>query len=254
MKIKHLTYLTILAAAMPLAEGLVMAQTVTLDTEQGVYPGLGGGEFTAFTSQSGNYLANYNTVDATYNGGFETFCLETGVDFSPGTQYYYTLGTVTQPKPANGTGSALSLTVGAAYLYYEFASGGFGSQFDYTYGSSGRLADDNLLQAAIWALQGGQSYGNYPSGTAGNPYYTDAINAYGSLAAAQAAYGGADVQVLQMWTTYSGGVYSGAAQNQLVLTGGGPPPEPTVPDGGMTVVLLGGALIGVQVMRRKLVA
>ena len=211
--------------------------TVTLDADSGVYPGIGGGEFTAVTQTGPSYINNY-AADATYSGGFETFCLETGVDFTPGTTYYYSLGNVTQPVPVTGTGSATPLSAGAAWLYSEFAKGTL-SGFDYTYGST-RQGDDNLLQSAIWAFQG-QSYGSYPYGGAGNTYYDEAVTALGGVTAATANYTGTSVEILQMWTGTD--MSSGeAAQNQLVL----------VPDGGLTVALLGFALVGLQGLRRKL--
>lgn len=236
--------------------------TVTLDAYSGVYPGLGGGEFTAYTSV--DYLGNY-AASAQYDGGFQTFCIETGVDFTPGnspwnnnTPYYYTLGTVSQPLSGGGTGSATSLSLGAAFLYYEFATGNLDNLenniFNYTYGSA-RQSDDNLLQAAIWAFQGGQSYSGYPNGGAGNPFYNLAVNDLTALGlvASNPNDGTYSVQILQMWTQAPNGQLGTAAQNQLVLTGDtGPTPSP-VPDGGTTAILLGGALTGLAALRRKLV-
>ena len=228
--------LIISAAILPLAVAVVKANpnTVMLDAISPYYTGMGGGEFTAYTLPN-TFVGNY-APGAQVSGGFETFCMETGVEFSPGTTYYYTLGYFTKPDPGNAqqAGSGLALTQGAAYLYYLFGKGNLGG-FDYTPGS-GRATDDNLLQAAIWAFQGGQSLGTYPSGVVGNPYYADATNHLGS--AAFDAYTGTSVQVLQVWTNPND---TGPAQNQLVL----------VPDGGLTVALLGGALVGLQMLRRK---
>src|ERR1035438_6749895 len=160
MRSIHSFILAMLAAAVPMAVTVVNANpnTVVLSTTS-YYPGLGGGEFTAYTLP-GTFLGNYAPVAQAY-GGFETFCMETGVEFSPGTLYYYTLGNITQPTPGLASqGSGLALTQGAAYLYYQFGKGLL-SGFDYT--GAGRMADDNLLQAAIWALQGGQSSGDRKS-------------------------------------------------------------------------------------------
>ena len=240
MKFVRKTILTIIAVALPMAVVVPVKanpNTVVLDATS-YYPGLGGGEFTAYTLPE-TFLGNYAPVAQAY-GGFETFCMETGVEFSPGTLYYYTLGNVTQPTPGNAQqGSGLPLSQGVAYLYYQFGKGLL-SDFNYTSGA-GRQADDNLLQAAIWALQGGQSYGGYPTPITDNKFYNDAIAHFnGSLTDAASAYTGSDVQVLQVWINPDN---TGAAQNQLVLT--------SVPDGGLTVALLGGALIGLQVLRRK---
>jgi hypothetical protein len=231
---------------------------VTLDALSGVYPGQGGGEFTAFTSV--DYTGNYDSR-ATYNYGgnvgFETFCIETGVEFVPGNwggpTYFYTLGNISQPIPAQGAGSALPLSLGTAWIYYQFATGQL-TDFDYNY-DSGRMADDNLLQAAIWALQGNQSYGSYPvPTTANNIFFKAALDAAGGLANALSPYSGSTVQILQMWENYdpTTQTYSHPAQNQLVITGNGSPiPVPTVPDGGLTIMLLGAALTGLQFIRRK---
>jgi hypothetical protein len=233
MKLIRSSVLTILAVLMPMAVTVVKANpnTVILDTTT-YYPGLGGGEFTAYTSQ--NFLGNY-AAPAIVAGGFETFCMETGVEFSPGASYYYTLGNVTQPNPGNAQqGSGLALSKGTAYLYYQFGKDLL-TDFDYT-SVAGRMADDNLLQAAIWYLQGGQTYSGYPTPITSNKFYIDATNALGD--SVLDAYTGTSVKVLQVWDNPND---SGAAQNQLVL----------VPDGGLTVSLLGGALIGLQVLRRK---
>ena len=237
MNLIRTSIVTAVAAVVPMMVNVVKANpnTVVLDTTSTYYPGIGGGEFTAYTKPN-TFLGNYAPVATAYNG-FETFCLETGVEFSPGATYYYSLGTITQPVPGNKQqGSGLMLSQGTAYLYYQFGKGLL-SDFDYTPGA-GRQADDNLLQAAIWYLQGGQTFGGYPVPTVlDNKFYADAINALGGDVLD--AYTGSNVRVLQVWSNPDD---SGAAQNQLVL----------VPDGGLTVSLLGGALIGLQLLRRKL--
>jgi hypothetical protein len=247
MKIRNFAVLTLLAVSLPMAVTMVNANptivgSVELYAWSGVYPGLGGGEFTAHTTQ--NYIKNYASV-ATYAGGFATFCIETGVDFTPknwgGPTYSYSLGNVAQPlTPANG-GRGASLSAGTAWLYSQFAIGKLAG-FHWTYGSD-RQSDDNLLQAAIWTLQGGQTYSTYgslsPATVVNNIFYKAAVDALGSVDNADAAYTGTSVKILQMWVNSDGTV---AAQNQLVY----------VPDGGMTAALLGGTLFGLQMLRRKL--
>ena len=227
--------------------------TLRLDALSGVYPGLGGGEFTAVTMSGPSYLSYYNSAathaDGSYTG-FETFCVETGVEFTPGSTYYYTLGLVTQPLSGGGSGSDKALTLGAAWLYYEFATGNL-ANFNYGYGSA-RKADDNLLQAAIWALQGGQTYSGYPSLSsteANNKFFLAALSAVGGSANAEAAYSGTTVQVLQLWANSND---TGAVQNQLVLTGTTPPVPHPLPDGGTTLLFLGSALAGLRALRCKL--
>jgi hypothetical protein len=223
--------------------GIAQATTITL--YQGSYSYSVGGEFTAIASPSLLGNGYVPSTEVTVNGqtGFQTFCLETGVYLNPGTQYYYTLGTTTQPLSGGGAGSDLPLSAGAAYLYYEFATGQLAG---YNYANSGpglsRKDDAGLLQAAIWYLQGGQTKSGYPDWST-DPFYTLA------LANANSSYL-SYVDVLQLWSNSND---TGAVQNQLVLTGTRPPPSP-VPDGGMTVVLLGSALVGLQTLRRKLVS
>jgi hypothetical protein len=122
------------------------------------------------------------------------------------------------------------LTAGAAWLYQEFATGGLGGYgFVYTFGTA-RQQDDNLLQAAIWDLQGGQSY---PSYNGNNQFYLDAITALG-LSGATSAYTGTSIEVMQMWDSNGN-----AAQNQLVF----------VPEVSQTAGLLGIGFLGVLTFR-----
>jgi hypothetical protein len=159
------------------------------------------------------------------------------VDFNANQPYAYTFGDVSQGAPATGAG--LALTQGAAWLYYQFAAAGQSlAGFDYT--GSGRGADDDKLQAAIWALQGGQTYGNYTVPTvSNNVFYQEVIDRFGSLTAAEATYTGNAVKFLQMWDASDN-----AAQNQLVLVSDAEVVPTTVPDGGLAAGLLGLGLFG----------
>jgi hypothetical protein len=249
MKIIRAAGWGLLAASVPLWVPGLMADTLTLDALPGYYPGFGGGEFTAYASQ--NFLANYNQ-GAVVNGGFATFCLEIGVDFYPGTTYYDTVGTITQPTPINqSAGTGLPLSTGAAWLYYQFAA--YGSSlagFNYAPGG-GRQADDNLLQLAIWAFQGGQNFYTYDGSpaTVGNSFYEAAITALGGVTNAETAYTGGLVKVLKLWKNPDD---TGPAQNQLVLTGiDSNPLVWSLPDSGLTVGLLGGTLVALQSWRGR---
>ena len=262
MKLIRAAVMTVLAATPPMAGSVARATaspdvlgTVVLQDNTGYYPGLGGGEFTAtFSSPTAQSATTaFYASPAIVDGGVETFCLETGVDFYPGQSYYYSLGYMSQPaSPANpGIGSGLPLANGTAWLYYEFGTGLLNG-FDYaapTTPGSQRLADDNLLQAAIWMFQGGQTYGGYVTpnlSTDNDPYYNAAVAALGGLSKADSPYTGPNVEILQMWDNADG---TGAAQNQVILTA----PDPfSVPEGGQTAGLLGGTLAGLQGLRRKL--
>jgi hypothetical protein len=247
-------YQTVLTSIVTLAlfsvtvvQAVNIAGTINLDAYDGVYPGssgdpAGGGEFTAYTSQD---FYQYYANGATYEGGFETFCTEVGVEFTPanwgGPTYTYSLGNITQPISGGGEGSDTALTEGTAWLYYEFATGNL-NNYSYTYGSA-READATLLQAAIWALQGGQSdtadgYASLATTEADNPYYLAAIAALGA-GNVDDAYTGGTVLLLQLWDGTT------PVQNQLVLTSD----TWSVPDGGFTLILLGIGLIGIFFFR-----
>lgn len=216
-KIRAKIILSVVAAVMmaiiPAAKAL---QTVTLT--QNAYSYDVGGEFNAVTSPS--FLGNYASV-AMVNGGFETFCIQTTVEFWPGTTYNFVLSS------QDSMGRAL--TLGAAFLYYQFATGQLAG-YDYN-NAAARKSDAGLLQAALWWLQGNQTYndGKYEVPTIGNnEFYALAVNTLGLANVTLASNGAYGVEILQMW-----GDTGRPAQNQLVLTS-----LPSVPDGGLTALML----------------
>jgi len=244
MKLNSIGLAGAILAAMSVSPA-VMAQTV--DLYYGPYAYGVGGEFTAVTSPN-LYNAGYApsalaTVTDPYNNqlvqGFETFCVQSEVDFTP-----YNWG---NPAPYNistslssiGAPDNFALSEGTAWLYSQFATGQLQG---YDYANAGtRTADAGLLQSAIWALQGGQSYGGFPSGTAGNPFYDEAVNALGSGVINEAATSSDNFGV-EILNLTSGG---NPAQNQLVYTVGSPHPHtPDVPDSGATLALLAVSLAG----------
>jgi len=235
----------------------------TVDLYYGPYAYWVGGEFTAVTDPN-NFNANYapsalvNVTDANNNvvQGFETFCMQTEVDFTPYNWGNHTPYNYAVSLASIGTPDAFPLSEGTAYLYYEFATGQL-EGYDYV-DTATRIADAGILQSALWALQGGQAYGGYApgtgDGTTGNIYFNDALNALGANAIYQAAttsdnYG---VEILNLT---AGG---NPAQNQLVYLGGADNHHNSeltpVPDGGPTLFLLGGGLISLAWFNRKIPA
>jgi hypothetical protein len=102
---------------------------------------------------------------------FQTFCIQSTVDFTPGNSYSVVI------SPA--------ITIGTAYLYSQFAAGSLNG-YTYTYGS-GRSTSAGLLQQAIWWLQG-------QTGGVDNSFVTAAGTVLGMTAAqlqdaANGAYG-----------------------------------------------------------------
>jgi len=168
VKLGFVEFAAIVLAAAVLSPG-VMAQppsdTGTATLYQGAYSYDVGGEFTAVTAP--NLASGYASglvLTPTVKGltGFQTFCIQTAVDFTPGTTYNYSTSLASVGSP-----DAFALKEGTAWLYGEFATGNLGSYYNYANTGTGpsRLVDAGLLQAAIWALQGGQAYsdGNYAS-------------------------------------------------------------------------------------------
>jgi hypothetical protein len=172
--------------------------------------------------------------------GFETFCLEDQVDFYVGQSYNYTEGYAIQQ-----TGG--SLTVGAAWLYEQFATGQL-KGYDYTDAAT-RLTDAGELQSTLWYLEGEPSDSSVFPDQLDNPdpFTTLVENQFGSLANAQATITSAsgdpyDVEVLELSNS------SGIAQDQLIYTG------PHVPESAATAALLGvslAALASVALFKRR---
>ena len=189
--------------------------------------------------------ADGTRMNAGYNGqiGFETFCIEVNqfIAFVPG-HYDATISLGAKPGGAGGGSGGIDLiSIGTGYLYSRFASGALAAD-GYVYASGGsRAASAVMLQKAIWFMEDEITLA--AAGGGGN-IFLNALNAqYGSLAAAHA-----DNNVFKVAALNLGGPPGYANQDQLILHDNGF----HVPDGGMTVMLLGMALTGLGLMRRKL--
>ena len=247
---------------------VVMANPVTLT--QNSYSYLDAGEFTANNTGVNPSTLGYASSTST-SSTFETFCVETAVDFTPGTGYYYNQGSTTGTGVLgeNGQGG-MALSEGTAYLYYEFATGGLNTSYNYANtGSSSsptsRVNEAGELQVAIWYFMNESLPAGYiiPGGFSEttDPFVLLAEAALGGSTKAfdndGAAAGDLDYGVAIMQLTTGSGNTGTAAQNQLILTGTGTGNNQSVPDGGMTLVMLGMGLAGlfyVNFRRTKLVA
>jgi hypothetical protein len=271
MKTKSIALAGVVLAAGSISPALMADNTVILI--QNPYSFDVGGEFTAITSPS--YTANYaaDTVISTEAGtGFSTFCVQTGTDFAPfnapwnnTTPYDFTLSLTSLGGPGYpgqpvtpGQPFSYALSEGTAYLYSQFAQGLLNG-YDYNTGNdvldaAARLTDAGLLQSAIWELQGGQSYGGYPTGIGdgvnGNIYYNDALNYLGASTINNAATLTTDFGVEIMNLTLNGP--DNNYQNQLIYLGGGTPPPRRAPDNGTTLALLALSLAGLVGFSRRL--
>lgn len=169
----------------------------------------------------GEFLAT--VADGPVAGTFETWCVQTTVEFSPGGTYSYDLvQTDTQGH---------NLALGTAWLYNQFLNGGL---------TVASPTDAELFQSAIWWLQGKQTESGFLDGGAGNKYYDLASTTLAALgedltSASNGAYG---VSIMQMYIPNT----TTPAQAQLAR----------IPDGGTTVLLLGVALMGIAAFRRRL--
>jgi hypothetical protein len=124
----------------------------------GIWQTGSGGEFTlnpiGTSNPLANYVANYDSKvkNIGVDGTFQTFCIEENEYIYP---YPATYTIVLNDNAiyggvGGGGPSGDPLSVGAAYLYHEFATGTLAG-YDYT--DAGRHASAAELQNAIWCLE-----------------------------------------------------------------------------------------------------
>jgi hypothetical protein len=187
-------------------------------------------------------------------GSFQTFCIGTQVNYTPGTTYYYQISDTVQPSGTGGVGPPGYVTFGTAYLYSEYRAGAFNTLI----ADGPNTQESDALQAAIWTLQG-QSFGSgivsFGSEDPNGPTQSE-INYFLNLASNEAtldhvthdtnnANGAFGVYALNLSTssTFANGDW---AQPQLVIV-----PEPTtVVAGGLMLLPFGAALL--RLARKRL--
>jgi hypothetical protein len=153
--------------------------------------------------------------DVQVGGGFETFCSQKGINISvPGV---YLTGALSPVGVA-----------GVGFLYKAFVSGAM-SGYDYTPGAT-RAADAGALQEAIWNL-----LGQVPNG---------ALNAQALFYKGLAAGASGNYGVYMLPLTKADGE---SVQSMLVYE----PHTTTIPDGGLTAMLLGFGLVGIYGFSRR---
>jgi hypothetical protein len=202
-----------------------VAGTLTIDRLPGTYSG-NGGEFNitidiTFTKADGTSV----TLDE-YE--FQSFCIEKDEYVTiPGT-YNVTVNANEQAIGGGvNTNSGDTLSVGAAYLYSLFARGVL-QYYNYADGPNNVTSAGNL-QNALWMLEEEISLDT-------SNIYINYLLKHGfteSSMVANASYGQYGVYVLNLGTSN---------QDQLIY----------VPDGGLTVMLLGLGIGGLTLISRKL--
>lgn len=219
------------ALADPIGETGTLYQTRVA----GYYSGQGG-EFTVYSYtgiiDNDAYAAavkNIGSPDPT----FQTFCLELNEYADTNPMHY----TVNSSAVAGGVGGPKPdpISVGTAWLYKQFVSGTLTGYFSGT-----RSVQAGLLQNAIWMLED-ELLTTDPRYDLTNPYWLLAGAAAGK---ADADQGYLDIYVLNNWVY---GTDQRIVKKQDFLWADYVP----TPDGGATLMLLGGALFGLGALRRK---
>lgn len=235
MKTTELTKRLLAAAAAVVVAGQASAVLVYVTRTSGYYEtGFNGGEFTLTGSSWANpaHYASENLV----GGGFQTFCLEANEGLS-GQPFLAVLNTAAV-LGGKGGGSPDPLSIGAAWLYKQFAEGHLAG-YDYTPGP-GREAKARALQETIWWLEDEQT--TLPGDLT---FYNLVIAKFGSVAAAKQDYTTVNpnyrVAVINLWGKDDQGNWTVPKQDMLVY----------LPDGGVTLVLLGSGLVGLAMLRRR---
>jgi len=223
---------------------LLLASAAMADQVRVGYPGSSygayqtgiGGEFTLTPMNPTGWLdlTHYGAgaKDVGVAGSFQTFCVEGGEYIYP---YSSTYDAVVQQYAGVGS-NADPISKGTGWLYSQFASSNWESGLSYAYGA-GRGSDADLLQKAIWWLEGEEGIAY----TDANKYMAAVVSHFGSQSGAQAD-GGARFGVYALHLTSANG---GPVQDQLYFSG------VPVSDSGATIALLGLAIAGLGIVSRR---
>ncbi|MBZ5499133.1 MAG: hypothetical protein LAP85_22265 [Acidobacteriia bacterium] len=186
-----------------------------------------GGEFTFSPSANFLWVLNKGYVDGVTKNlpglpnTFQTFCVEEAEFVYPNTTFDVTISN-------KSIFTNVSLTLGAAWLYHQFQTGQL-ANYDYTNRPAAQI---QALQTAIWYFMGVA-----PDPGAGNVFRNLGI-ANGGFALNTTI----PVAVLNLWAPGQVGTTAGARQDMLVC----------VPDGGLTLMLLGIGVGSLALISRRL--
>lgn len=232
------------------ASAALSASANTIKFQTSMYQYGNGGEFSLTPTWSPIPLSldGYSalTKNINGNGSFQSFCMEYTEHISYGGVYTAVLNdrAISGSTPGGAAGYDV-LSVGTAWLYNQFASGSLAG-YRFTGTEAQRENSARLLQNAFWVLEN-EPYtlgGSLIAPIAGNPFITAVEGRFGNFLAAQADVTDATrfgVSVINL-TSGNGEL----RQDQLYWDG-----TKRVPDGGLTVALLGIAVAGLAALRRR---
>jgi hypothetical protein len=197
------------------------ANQITTAPGFGPYQIGSGGEFTMITDAGvaamlGGYSNGVTMNILGYPGSFQTFCAERNEYITAHTTYDVTLSSVT-------VFSARPLTIGAAYLYQQFATGQL-MDYNFTDSPLGSRAGFNAVHGTAFELQRAIAYfmGEYPF-----DQYNIYMNGVVPLLPGADPFGtytGTHVRILNLWAPGQPHDPAHAYQDVLVLTEA---PEPS---------------------------
>jgi hypothetical protein len=227
------------ACLLAMAVNLAQADNFTINMRSTADPG--GYWFDPLTDTVEARVSALYSSEVRSNGWFRTMCVETNEYFVSGKTYNASVtGSTAMNGGTNVTGSSSGdpISVGTAYLYKEFALG----NLDNLSGINNYATLGAALQRTVWALEGEAGYSI-------DSTLQWLLKLHFGDADYRANYQGNEVQVMNL-TKYVGtngdtlgSSYGTKRQDQLVLW--------RVPDGGMTLALLGLGLTLVGLVRRK---
>jgi len=232
MKKPGFAMLLMLALASPAIAGQIYVGSY------GTYQSGHGGEFTYQVVGTPSWLdLSHYAASTRGSASFQSFCVETNEYLYTNTVYDAALtdsavnggsGTSTHPDPVSrGTG----------WLYSQFATGTLAG-YSFTGTVAERRASADLLQRTIWWLEDESS--SYVGDLTGNVFYNAVVAKFGAVEAKRGSAAEYGVKALNL--TNSSRCSGGLCQDALFY----------VPDGGATLALLGGALMGLGLLRQKL--
>jgi hypothetical protein len=219
--LKTLAFLAALTGAVTSmqADTLMLSQNPSYSVDDG-------GAYVAQLLSGSLNNADYSGVAKFGSNGFLTFCLEDNEVFAPGGYYDFVLNAGAVNGGVSGQTSLNydGVSRGTAYLYSQFAQGLLAGVAGFTYDTS--ATGYGYLQNAIWNLEGEIATSN----ALANWVKTNIANWNDDSNGTQGVYA--------LNLTYPNG---SRAQDQLYFK---------VPEQGLTVALLGLALVGLAGFRR----